>query len=875
MGFCFIFLLSLFTCSHNLAYAQEIDYSWTLSDNQRKKFIEYYSPIILKQANETRVSEYGRYWMTNFYFDGDSNFSNNRVNWTQHLDEYINGEHSQWQIRPTIYTALLEFNTPQAGRPSWDQVFSEDVEGIHHRKSLVLIYHVYHAVKEGEGDERIHNWRRIEIRLDFPIQYKGSRTHNGDPGHGERINYVVISDQESHILVNSPNGALLNFHETAYGKHLILWEDQNNDLVNTTSHLGFKLLDELNTQNVNKVDVHRRVEDQTFHYVFVPESDPEAVSYWKAKAITQYNAASFTSRLKIDEVDDLPNVPRITYELQDIADILFNIQGEVQLSDLIPGMVLWVPDALKDEKGQTLGNTAPRGKFFYSNEFDNGKWNQKSQIYLTKPWFWGTSVAGMANDFTWSYIGNNAACGLEFAMGMDWYNLQCGNWWSFDQQWFDIDQHTYYAHHGGGKVADVHIDVEGHSDQDVLLEYPHSIFISRHLGKLKVKDMLEEVDKFSEKGLRTEAENIRLLSDLLSSEALDKMPAPGDWGYLKMARQALVGLSNHFYGTNNTKIDDSEAIVWAQRMRDGIEGFSNWFFGAEIMGEGVGPMAGSWYADLPVDPPGTPDIEMHILRIAIDGQNLGDIIEFEGDRLLDNLTMLSFKGWADLDDFFKNIFDCGFNGCDVDYEVSHEGTGEFLPTGWHLAQNGGFDGRWAQLFSDGTSKISGQLTTLTTYSLNNLEVQLRSYNGNEIFSKTRSTADGRFQFVNIKNGTYQIKPMAPSGYFFEGAMETIVVNDVDKTTTNFSLKANQNTATTNSCFIATAAYGSPMAKEVDSLRDFRDGVLLKTKFGQESVAWYYRTSPPIADELAKYPNLRAGVRAVLTPLVRFSQWIRE
>jgi hypothetical protein len=69
------------------------------------------------------------------------------------------------------------------------------------------------------------------------------------------------------------------------------------------------------------------------------------------------------------------------------------------------------------------------------------------------------------------------------------------------------------------------------------------------------------------------------------------------------------------------------------------------------------------------------------------------------------------------------------------------------------------------------------------------------------------------------------------------------------------------------CFIATAAYGSPLAPQVNLLREFRDRYLLSSAQGRALVAWYYRTSPPIAQAVAESRLLRLGVQAALTPVL--------
>ncbi len=69
------------------------------------------------------------------------------------------------------------------------------------------------------------------------------------------------------------------------------------------------------------------------------------------------------------------------------------------------------------------------------------------------------------------------------------------------------------------------------------------------------------------------------------------------------------------------------------------------------------------------------------------------------------------------------------------------------------------------------------------------------------------------------------------------------------------------------CFIATAAFGSPLAPQVQLLREIRDTYLLPYGPGRAAVQAYYAASPPIADVIRRSGALRAIVRLGLTPIV--------
>ncbi|MBS1121137.1 MAG: Fibronectin type domain protein [Deltaproteobacteria bacterium] len=79
----------------------------------------------------------------------------------------------------------------------------------------------------------------------------------------------------------------------------------------------------------------------------------------------------------------------------------------------------------------------------------------------------------------------------------------------------------------------------------------------------------------------------------------------------------------------------------------------------------------------------------------------------------------------------------------------------------------------------------------------------------------------------------------------------------------------------NACFIATAAYGSVMASDVELLRHFRDSLMAKTVLGELAIETYYTFSPPLAGVVGESDLLRATARRLLAPIVskvRETRW---
>jgi len=73
------------------------------------------------------------------------------------------------------------------------------------------------------------------------------------------------------------------------------------------------------------------------------------------------------------------------------------------------------------------------------------------------------------------------------------------------------------------------------------------------------------------------------------------------------------------------------------------------------------------------------------------------------------------------------------------------------------------------------------------------------------------------------------------------------------------------------CLIATAAFGSEMAPQVQFLREIRDNTVLQTESGSAFMAgfnqFYYSFSPTIADYERENPAFKEAVKLTLTPLL--------
>jgi hypothetical protein len=97
---------------------------------------------------------------------------------------------------------------------------------------------------------------------------------------------------------------------------------------------------------------------------------------------------------------------------------------------------------------------------------------------------------------------------------------------------------------------------------------------------------------------------------------------------------------------------------------------------------------------------------------------------------------------------------------------------------------------------------------------------------------------------------------------------SILTSDTSGSTSSNSGGGGGNSSS-SSCYVATMVYGSSESNEVLVLRQFRDSVLAKHKWGRAFILWYYRNSPAFVDRWNDNSFITKSIRLGLNPLVRY------
>jgi len=185
---------------------------------------------------------------------------------------------------------------------------------------------------------------------------------------------------------------------------------------------------------------------------------------------------------------------------------------------------------------------------------------------------------------------------------------------------------------------------------------------------------------------------------------------------------------------------------------------------------------------------------------------------------------------------------------------------------------------------DGSGQIWKYLPPVVEYYL-----RITSTYGGEVSNSGGSVTvpgEGSFFYAPgtpIQEGINLVATPKNVNYEFTGwTGDTDIIDDPDAATTTITFTPNRDYQITanfqdvsepsGGCFIATAAYGTSTAEQLDVLREFRDDVLLKSTVGSRLVDLYYQVSPPIADFISEHSFVRTLVRELLVdPIV----WLVE
>ena len=126
-----------------------------------------------------------------------------------------------------------------------------------------------------------------------------------------------------------------------------------------------------------------------------------------------------------------------------------------------------------------------------------------------------------------------------------------------------------------------------------------------------------------------------------------------------------------------------------------------------------------------------------------------------------------------------------------------------------------------------------------------------------------------FKFEFPQDGTYNMKI----------GVEGILFTPIAEETVSFDIVVGEASAQPinpyeeegGGCLIATAAYGSEMAPQVQLLREIRDNQLLQTESGTQFMGTfndiYYSFSPIIADYERENPYFKEAVKLAITPMI--------
>jgi hypothetical protein len=154
-------------------------------------------------------------------------------------------------------------------------------------------------------------------------------------------------------------------------------------------------------------------------------------------------------------------------------------------------------------------------------------------------------------------------------------------------------------------------------------------------------------------------------------------------------------------------------------------------------------------------------------------------------------------------------------------------------------------------------------------------------------SKNNEIMFGPTQLIHTSEGAVKIPiefNLGEGTYSMNIEVQGILFNPIPPETVSFDISVGEafaqpdpenetpeNVSNGGGCLIATAAFGSELAPQVQQLRELRDNTILQTESGTAFMAgfnqFYYSFSPVIADLERESPIFKEIVKLTLTPMI--------
>ncbi|OPZ90294.1 MAG: hypothetical protein BWY73_01346 [candidate division TA06 bacterium ADurb.Bin417] len=250
----------------------------------------------------------------------------------------------------------------------------------------------------------------------------------------------------------------------------------------------------------------------------------------------------------------------------------------------------------------------------------------------------------------------------------------------------------------------------------------------------------------------------------------------------------------------------------------------------------------------------------YVTSITVDGNDKVHIVHFRAGNQLTYTTNAS-GSWVSTvigvnGGYFASVKTDSANKVHVSYYAS--GAVNYMTNA---------SGAWVNTVIDNAVGIAGN-SSLVLDSLGGVHISYCNYNDNDLQYATNASGAWLNSIADQEGNVGYFSSLAIDG------QDLLYVTYTDRTNGKvkfaYTLAGEEEEESDNLCFIATAAFGSPLAGQVALLRRFRDHCLLTNRPGAAFVSWYYRKGPLAARYIAPRPLARAAVRLVLYPLIAFS-----